>query len=87
MRRAQVAEGETNGDGDIVFTRAVTAGGASSQYRINGAERSWEEYAKALGRINIVTKARNFLVFQVRERRRVGRAARAGGRGDVCIRS
>ena len=43
--------------------RSATASGAST-YRINGGELSWEAYSTALEDLNVLTRARNFLVFQ-----------------------
>lgn len=36
-----------------------------SEYKINGVAKSYADYDKALQDINILVKARNFLVFQV----------------------
>lgn len=82
-------EGEVAGrprGAEVRFSRVVTPAGAS-QYRIDGKEQSWDAYSAALEAINIVTKARNFLVFQVRggaglRRRRVMRAALSVGREE-----
>ena len=59
-------EGEVRGVAagkELAFSRSVTSAGASV-YRINGVEKTWEAYSAALEEINIVAKARNFLVFQ-----------------------
>jgi chromosome segregation ATPase len=61
-------EGEIGGipgGDDIRFTRVITSQG-STVYKVNGKEQSWEAYSKLLEELNIITKARNFLVFQVR---------------------
>ena len=61
-----VDDGEMDGvDGDqeVVFSRTISSTGAT-QYKIDGKEYSWDAYSKVLEEINIVTKARNFLVFQ-----------------------
>ena len=36
-----------------------------SEYKINGTAKSYADYDIALQEINILVKARNFLVFQV----------------------
>lgn len=36
-----------------------------SEYKINGSAKRYADYDKALQDINILVKARNFLVFQV----------------------
>lgn len=48
---------------EVRFTRTISGSGASG-YRINGSEHTWEQYQARLQEINIVTRARNFLVFQ-----------------------
>ena len=48
---------------EVTFSRTITSAGASV-YRIDGVEKTWDAYSAALEEINIVTKARNFLVFQ-----------------------
>ncbi|KAM1234493.1 hypothetical protein ACFX2J_004062 [Malus domestica] len=48
---------------ELQFTRAIT-GGAGSEYRIDGASVTWEEYNAKLRSLGILVKARNFLVFQ-----------------------
>jgi len=44
--------------------RTIAASGVGS-YRINDVEVTWEAYDKRLHQIGVLTKARNFLVFQV----------------------
>ena len=61
-----VDEGEmvgVDGDAEVVFSRSITATGATI-YKVDGKEHTWDAYSKVLEEINIVTKARNFLVFQ-----------------------
>ena len=61
-----VDDGELSGTGggeEVVFSRTITAKGAT-HYKVDGKELSWDAYCKVLEEINIVTKARNFLVFQ-----------------------
>ncbi|CAL8178356.1 unnamed protein product [Prunus armeniaca] len=48
---------------ELQFTRAIT-GSAGSEYRVDGASVSWEEYNAKLRSLGILVKARNFLVFQ-----------------------
>ena len=55
-------EGMSAGD-HLVFTRTITATGAGS-YRVNNKEVSWADYDAQLKEIGVLTKARNFLVFQ-----------------------
>jgi hypothetical protein len=43
--------------------RTIAASGVGS-YRINDVEVTWETYDKRLQDIGVLTKARNFLVFQ-----------------------
>ncbi|KAK3827829.1 MAG: LOW QUALITY PROTEIN: cohesin complex subunit psm1 [Benniella sp.] len=45
------------------FTRSVNMAGVS-EYKINGKAMLYADYEKALQNINILVKARNFLVFQ-----------------------
>lgn len=49
---------------EIQFTRAITSAGAS-EYRIDGKAVNWDEYNAKLKSLDILVKARNFLVFQV----------------------
>lgn len=56
--------GEKEGD-EISFKRTITAKGTSNYY-IDNAKASWEDYNDRLAEFNILIKARNFLVFQVR---------------------
>lgn len=60
---ADELEGHAAGD-EVSFSRTVSSTGTST-YRLDGSEVSFDAYSKALEAINIVTKARNFLVFQV----------------------
>ncbi|XP_060177874.1 structural maintenance of chromosomes protein 1 [Lycium barbarum] len=48
---------------EIQFTRAITSAGAS-EYRIDGKGVNWDEYNAKLKSLDILVKARNFLVFQ-----------------------
>lgn len=48
---------------EIQFTRAITSAGAS-EYRIDGKAVNWDEYNAKLKSLDILVKARNFLVFQ-----------------------
>jgi structural maintenance of chromosome 1 len=52
------------GGTELVFTRAITSAG-SNVYKLNNQEVSFEAYSARLEEINIVTRSRNFLVFQV----------------------
>ena len=49
---------------ELHFMRTIAASGVGS-YRINDVEVTWEAYDKRLHQIGVLTKARNFLVFQV----------------------
>lgn len=52
-------------DGDeLVFQRSVTSAG-TSEYKINGKAHTKTAYDARLQQLNILVKARNFLVFQV----------------------
>ncbi len=55
---------DDNESNDVHFKRIVNAQG-NSEYRINDKVVAWEDYDKKLKEINILVKARNFLVFQV----------------------
>ncbi|KAF9206854.1 Structural maintenance of chromosomes protein 1 [Haplosporangium sp. Z 27] len=48
---------------EIKFTRSANMAGVS-EYKINGKVMLYADYDKALQKINILVKARNFLVFQ-----------------------
>jgi len=48
---------------ELHFMRTIAASGVGS-YRINDVEVTWEAYDKRLHQIGVLTKARNFLVFQ-----------------------
>ncbi|KAF9402001.1 Structural maintenance of chromosomes protein 1 [Mortierella sp. AD011] len=48
---------------EVRFTRSVNMAGVS-EYKINGKVMLYSDYDKALQEINILVKARNFLVFQ-----------------------
>ncbi|KAF9116235.1 Structural maintenance of chromosomes protein 1 [Mortierella sp. AM989] len=50
-------------DTEIKFTRSVNMAGVS-EYKINGKVMLYADYDRALQGINILVKARNFLVFQ-----------------------
>ena len=55
-----------NDDGEEQkWKRSINASG-SSEYRINGKQCTAQDYNDALEKENILIKARNFLVFQVR---------------------
>jgi structural maintenance of chromosome 1 len=45
--------------------RTIAVNGVGS-YRINDLEVTWDSYDKKLREIGVLTKARNFLVFQVK---------------------
>ncbi|PVU85612.1 hypothetical protein BB560_006965 [Smittium megazygosporum] len=47
----------------FTFKRSITASGGS-EYSLNNKVISFQEYTKQLAKFNILTKARNFLVFQ-----------------------
>jgi structural maintenance of chromosome 1 len=51
-------------DDELVFQRSVTRGG-STEYRIDGTSVTKQRYDARLQQLNILVKARNFLVFQV----------------------
>lgn len=57
---------------EVTFCRVITPSGTSedatyqSQYRLNDRNVGWEAYNEKLTTFNILVKARNFLVFQVR---------------------
>jgi structural maintenance of chromosome 1 len=59
---ADEVEGLNAGD-EIHYMRTIAASGVGS-YRINDEEVTWENYDKSLRQIGVLTKARNFLVFQ-----------------------
>jgi chromosome segregation ATPase len=63
---ADEVEGYKQGE-KMEFSRTINPAG-SSIYRLNGEELTADEYAEALASINVITKARNFLVFQVKLR-------------------
>ncbi|OIT08367.1 PREDICTED: structural maintenance of chromosomes protein 1 [Nicotiana attenuata] len=48
---------------EIQFTRTITGAGGS-EYRIDGKIVNWDEYNAKLKSLDILVKARNFLVFQ-----------------------
>ncbi|RAL47704.1 hypothetical protein DM860_012329 [Cuscuta australis] len=48
---------------EIQFTRTITSAGGS-EYRIDGRVANWDEYNAKLKSLDILVKARNFLVFQ-----------------------
>nr|GMD26933.1 structural maintenance of chromosomes protein 1 [Ipomoea batatas] len=48
---------------EIQFTRSITSAGGS-EYRIDGRVVNWDEYNAKLKSLDILVKARNFLVFQ-----------------------
>ncbi|EYU27367.1 hypothetical protein ABFS82_13G165500 [Erythranthe guttata] len=66
-RRAHVMLVYRMPDGsEIEFTRSITAAaaGGGSEYRIGDRIVNWDEYSAKLMSLNILVKARNFLVFQ-----------------------
>ncbi|KAI8346478.1 putative SMC1-chromosome segregation protein [Mortierella sp. GBAus27b] len=63
-RRTSVTAVYVNDDeSETRFTRSVNMAGVS-EYKINGRVMLYGDYEKALQKINILVKARNFLVFQ-----------------------
>ncbi|KAG0360806.1 RecF/RecN/SMC [Gamsiella multidivaricata] len=54
---------QNDGGTETRFTRSVNMAGIS-EYKINGKVMLYADYDKALQEINILVKARNFLVFQ-----------------------
>ncbi|PVU96555.1 hypothetical protein BB561_001099 [Smittium simulii] len=63
IRRASAAAILSTEAGEISFKRTVTAAG-SSEYSINNKIVNFQEYTAHLSKYNILTKAKNFLVFQ-----------------------
>lgn len=53
---------------ELRFTRLITPAGVST-YKLDGKEVTHADYDAQLRAIGVLTKARNFLVFQVRPRR------------------
>eukprot|EP00958_Prasinococcus_capsulatus_P004389 scaffold406_cov391-Prasinococcus_capsulatus_cf.AAC.18 len=63
-RKAYVKMVYEDADGtELAFQRTINSQG-STDYRLNGKVVSWEDYNSKLKSIGILTKARNFLVFQ-----------------------
>ena len=58
------AIGDMEPRSEVEFSRHILRGG-QSQYRLNGRDLTWSEYDATLARIGVLTRARNFLVFQV----------------------
>ena len=56
----------TGTDDEMHFQRSITAKGDKSEYRIDGKVVSAARYDEQLRALNILVRARNFLVFQVR---------------------
>ncbi|KAF9100480.1 Structural maintenance of chromosomes protein 1 [Mortierella sp. GBA35] len=54
---------QKNDGSEVKFTRSVNMAGVS-EYKIDGKVMLYADYDKALQEINILVKARNFLVFQ-----------------------
>eukprot|EP00004_Rigifila_ramosa_P016281 TRINITY_DN3847_c0_g1_i1.p1 TRINITY_DN3847_c0_g1~~TRINITY_DN3847_c0_g1_i1.p1 ORF type:complete len:1241 (+),score=315.68 TRINITY_DN3847_c0_g1_i1:25-3723(+) len=54
---------EDNTGAELEFTRTITTAG-NSEYKLNGRVVSFADYEKTLRELNILVKARNFLVFQ-----------------------
>ncbi|KAM6592206.1 hypothetical protein CsatA_014811 [Cannabis sativa] len=50
-------------ESELQFTRIITSSGGSD-YRIDGVSVTWDEYNSRLKSLDILVKARNFLVFQ-----------------------
>lgn len=48
----------------IEFKRLIKSDGGASEYKIYGVSVSMEKYLEELEKLNILSKARNFLVFQ-----------------------
>jgi len=48
---------------EITFTRSISEKGVGS-YSIGGKKCNWDKYEAELGKIGVLVKARNFLVFQ-----------------------
>ncbi|PVZ98678.1 hypothetical protein BB558_005309 [Smittium angustum] len=61
--RAFVAAVLKTKDGETTFKRSITTSG-TSEYRINSKAVTQQEYNTELEKLNIITKAKNFLVFQ-----------------------
>jgi hypothetical protein len=67
------------GGTEVRFCRSISAAGTSA-YRLDGGpEVSWDVYRGRLEEINVVTRAKNFLVFQVRRGGGGAGHARRGG--------
>ena len=49
---------------ELVFCRTINGKG-SSTYSVNSVNMSYDDYVEQLRSINVLVKARNFLVFQV----------------------
>ena len=54
---------ETSDGTEILFTRTITGKGGS-QYRLDQKVVTWDEYNAKLESLDLIVKARNFLVFQ-----------------------
>ena len=49
---------------ELVFQRRITGAG-TSEYRVNGKAMTYEKYDEELKKLGLLTKSKNFLVFQV----------------------
>ena len=56
-------DAEAEDEPELRFCRSISPKG-TSDYRLNGKAVKWEAYDRALQDINLLVKARNFLVFQ-----------------------
>ena len=54
----------TDNDDEIEFMRSIDTDSPDSVYTIDGRKRTWEQYNDELLTLNIMVKAKNFLVFQ-----------------------
>jgi structural maintenance of chromosome 1 len=52
-------------DDEVHFSRTLTAQGTTA-YQLNDRNCTWEQYNAKLLSYNVIVKAKNFLVFQVR---------------------
>lgn len=53
-----------NGE-ETEFMRKISSQDNDATFHLDGEEKSWEDYNKALANLNIIVQAKNFLVFQV----------------------
>lgn len=52
-------------DDEVHFSRTLTAQGTTA-YQLNDRHCTWDQYNAKLLSYNVIVKAKNFLVFQVR---------------------